>query len=62
MTEIYAKITVDATGDGDIAARAGAEFILGRENDNQMQPATLMFKVGGVDCDRAAFLSSFEST
>ena len=62
MTDIYAKITVDATGDGDIAARAGAEFILGRENDNQMQPATLMFKVGGVDCDRAAFLPSFEST
>lgn len=62
MTDIYAKITVDATGDGDIAARAGAEFILGRENDNQMQPATLMFKVGGVDCDRAAFLPSFETT
>lgn len=62
MTDIYAKITVDATGDGDIAARAGAEFILGRESDNQMQPATLMFKVGGVDCDRAVFLPSFEST
>ena len=62
MTDIYAKITVDATGDGDIAARAGAEFVLGRESDNQMQPATLMFKVGGVDCDRAAFLPSFETT
>ncbi len=61
-TDIYAKITVDATGDGDIAARAGAEFILGRESDNKMQPATLMFKVGGVDYDRAIFLGSFEST
>ena len=61
-TDIYAKITVDATGDGDIAARAGAEFILGRESDNKMQPATLMFKVGGVDYDRAVFLGSFEST
>lgn len=61
-TDIYAKITVDATGDGDIAARAGAQFVLGRENDNKMQPATLMFKVGGVDYDRAVFLGSFEST
>ena len=61
-TDIYAKITIDATGDGDIAKRAGAEYILGRESDNKMQPATLMFKVGGVDCDRAIFLGSFEST
>lgn len=61
-TDIYAKVTVDATGDGDIAARAGAEFILGRESDNKMQPATLMFKIGGVDYDRAVFLGSFEST
>lgn len=61
-TDIYAKVTVDATGDGDIAARAGAEYVQGREEDNRMQPATLMFKVGGVDCSRAVFLGSFEST
>ncbi|MBR4857683.1 MAG: FAD-dependent oxidoreductase [Clostridia bacterium] len=61
-TDIYAKITIDATGDGDIAAGAGAEFVLGRESDNKMQPATLMFKVGGVDYGRAVFLGSFEST
>ena len=61
-TDIFAKITIDATGDGDIAARAGTEFVLGRESDNKMQPATLMFKVGGVDYDRAVFLGSFEST
>lgn len=62
LTDIYAKVTVDATGDGDIAARSGAEFILGREEDNKMQPATLMFKVAGVDCERAAFIPSFETT
>ena len=61
-TKIYAKTIIDATGDGDIAAKAGAEFILGRESDNKMQPVTLMFKVGGVDYDRAVFLGSFEST
>lgn len=62
QTDIYAKVTIDATGDGDIAARAGAEFTLGRESDQKMQPATLMFKVAGVDCSRAAFLGSFETT
>ncbi len=62
MTDIFAKITVDATGDGDIAARCGAEFTLGRESDNKMQPATLMFKVAGVDCERAAFIPTFETT
>ncbi|MBQ5825468.1 MAG: FAD-dependent oxidoreductase [Clostridia bacterium] len=61
-TDIYAKVTVDATGDGDIAAASGARFVLGRESDNKMQPATLMFKVGGVDYSRAVFLGSFEST
>lgn len=62
ITDIFAKVTVDATGDGDIAAKSGAEFILGRESDNKMQPATLMFKVGGVDYEKAVFLGSFEST
>lgn len=61
-TDIYAKVTIDATGDGDIAARAGAEFVLGRESDNKMQPATLMFKVGGVDYSRAVLLGAFEDT
>ncbi len=60
MIDIYAKVTIDATGDGDIAAKSGVEFILGRESDKKMQPATLMFKVGGVDYERAAFLQSFE--
>ena len=62
QTDIYAKVTNDATADGDIAARAGAEFVLGRESDNKMQPATLMFKVGGVDYSRAVFLGAFEDT
>lgn len=61
-TQIYAKTVIDATGDGDIAAASGAEFVLGRETDNKMQPVTMMFKVGGVDYSRAVFLESFEST
>ncbi|MBQ7322619.1 MAG: FAD-dependent oxidoreductase [Clostridia bacterium] len=57
-----AKVFVDGTGDGDVAAFAGVPYFKGREDDGKMQPATLMFKVGGVDTDRAVFLGSFEST
>ena len=58
---ILAKVVVDATGDGDVAAKAGAAFHLGREEDGKMQPVTLMFKVAGVDYSRAVFPGSFET-
>lgn len=57
----YGKVVVDATGDGDVAEKSGAAFVLGRETDGKMQPATLMFKVGGVDMERAVFPGSFET-
>lgn len=57
-----ASIVIDCTGDGDIAYHAGAKFFCGRETDGKMQPATLMFKVGGVDMERAVFPGSFETT
>ena len=57
-----AKVFVDGTGDGDVAAFAGVEYYKGRESDGRMQPCTLMFKVAGVDLDRAVLLGSFEST
>ena len=56
-----ARIVIDASGDGDIAARAGAPFVKGRESDGKMQPVTLMFKVAGVDTSRAIFPGSFHS-
>lgn len=56
-----AKVVIDATGDGDVAAKAGAEFVLGRPDDHGMQPATVMFKVAGVDMDHAVFPGSFET-
>ena len=58
----YGKVIIDASGDGDVAYRTGAEYFLGRETDSKMQPATLMFKIGGVDTDNAVYLGSFEST
>lgn len=57
---VRAKIVIDCTGDGDIAARSGAAFQLGREEDGAMQPVSLMFKIGGVDYDRAVFPGKFE--
>ncbi len=60
-TDIYADVIIDASGDGDIAYKSGAEYIKGREEDGRMQPATLMFKVAGVDFDRAVFPGSFET-
>jgi hypothetical protein len=60
--KIFADVIIDASGDGDIAARSGAEYILGRTSDNAMQPATIMFKVAGVDTENAVYLGSFEST
>ena len=61
MTDIYAAVIIDASGDGDIAYKAGAEHIKGREEDGKMQPVTLMFKVAGVDFSRAVFPGSFET-
>ncbi len=58
---ILAKVVIDATGDGDVAARAGAEYDLGREGDHICQPVTLMFRIGGVDYPNAITPGSFES-
>ncbi len=57
-----AKAFIDGTGDGDVAAFSGVSYYKGRETDGKMQPVTLMFKVAGVDTDRAVLLGSFEST
>jgi len=50
---IRARAIIDCTGDGDVAARAGAHFEIGREEDGLVQPMTLMFRI--VQFERAAF-------
>ena len=45
-------MTIDCTGDGDIAARAGAEFAMGREADGACQPMTMIFTVAPFHADR----------
>jgi len=54
VIDVMAKVTVDATGDGDVACGAGAEYDQGRgagptwEADGLCQPMTIMFRVSGV--------------
>jgi hypothetical protein len=46
---ICPEYVIDCTGDADVAALSGAPCTLGRKEDGAMQPATLYFRVGGVD-------------
>lgn len=48
---IEADTIVDCTGDGDIAALAGCDYEVGREEDGLTQPMTLMFRMVGFDHD-----------
>ncbi len=50
---IRARVVIDCTGDGDVAAQAGAPFELGRVEDGLMQPMTLMFRM--VEFNRSRF-------
>jgi hypothetical protein len=47
-----AKVVVDATGEGDVAFFAGAQFNKGRAEDGMLMPVTLTFVLGNVDLPR----------
>ncbi|MBE6595260.1 MAG: FAD-dependent oxidoreductase [Ruminococcaceae bacterium] len=47
--EVIAGVVIDATGDGDVAARAGVPFEMGNESLGLMQPATMFFHISHVD-------------
>lgn len=46
---ILAGATVDASGDGDVAALAGADFFLGRPGDGSVQPMSCYVRMINVD-------------
>ncbi len=49
---IRGKVIIDASGDGDVAAYAGAPYEKGAVGNGGMQAATLMFTLGGVELNR----------
>jgi hypothetical protein len=50
---IHAARVIDATGDGTAAFLAGVCYETGRASDGLTQPATIMFRVSGVDHARS---------
>lgn len=48
LTRVRASVFVDATGDADLAARAGEQFVFGREG-GAAQPMTMNLKLANVD-------------
>jgi hypothetical protein len=55
-----AHTVVDATGDGDVAYRAGAEIMEGREEDGRHMPVSLVFALTNVNVERALAFKSQE--
>ncbi len=49
MEELWAKIFIDCTGDGDLAYRCGVPYHKGRKGSGTMQPGTMFFRIGNVD-------------
>ncbi len=58
---IEAGVTVDATGDGDVAFAAGAAFEQGRPGDGLLQPATIQYRIGGVNTAEGLLCGSEEA-
>lgn len=52
---ILADYFIDASGDGDLAARAGAPFVYGK--DGLVQAMTMVFRLGNVNWAKAGNLS-----
>jgi 2-polyprenyl-6-methoxyphenol hydroxylase-like FAD-dependent oxidoreductase len=49
LSLLPARVVVDCSADGDVAAAAGTRTETGRESDGLTQPMTLFFRVRGVD-------------
>jgi 2-polyprenyl-6-methoxyphenol hydroxylase-like FAD-dependent oxidoreductase len=49
---IKAKRVIDASGDGNVAAKAGTPFEIGRPSDGMTQPATLFFRMANVNDEK----------
>lgn len=54
LSVIEAKMVVDCSGDADVAARAGVKFVIGNEEDGNIQPASMFLRLGNVDIDKVS--------
>ncbi|WFB36983.1 FAD-dependent oxidoreductase [Kiritimatiellota bacterium B12222] len=52
VARVDAAFFIDGTANGNLAAMAGAAFQVGREDDQQMQPATLTFTISKIKPER----------
>ncbi|MBE7537921.1 MAG: FAD-dependent oxidoreductase [Opitutaceae bacterium] len=52
-SQLSADCLVDCTGDGDLAARAGAQHEIGSRGDGVLQPMTMLFFLSHVNVPRA---------
>jgi ribulose 1,5-bisphosphate synthetase/thiazole synthase len=46
---LSARMTIDCSGDGDAAVRAGADYVFGRTADHKTQVSSLVFRVSDID-------------
>jgi hypothetical protein len=51
IIDLFGKVIIDATGDGDVAYKMGCDYVFGRNTDNFAQPMTMIFSVGNVKLD-----------
>ena len=52
VREFHAKVVIDATGNGIVAAAAGVPYEEGRAGDGLVQPMSIMFTVCGFDPEK----------
>lgn len=55
---ILGKVIIDSTGDGDVAYKAGAPFVFGK--DGVIQAPTMVFRMHNVDWDQVLEISQEE--
>ena len=52
LSAVRAKVFIDATGEGELVARAGGAFELGQPDTGELQPTTPCFVLANVDTDK----------
>lgn len=52
LVRVEAAVTIDCTGDADVAASAGAPFAFGDPEDGRIQVCNFRWRMGGADLER----------